>query len=714
MKKKFKTKILMVLAIIISYFSTATLVFAAGSATVGFQGNSTVKVGSQITIKMQVSNVSGTNGGITSLGGYLVFDDAYLEYISGTGATTPYAFQINEDNYKIAGLDLSMSNGINTISPTTVFTFVFKAKKTGTTQVSLRNAEVTDANSQFTPTVSAKSITITDNTTSPTNPTNPTNPTTPSKSSDATLKELAASGYTLSPNFQSNVTSYTVTVPKDATKVTLTGKVNESHAKVSGLGDITLTGDRTIANIKVTAEDGTTKTYVVNIVKENDEAPKKDSDATLKSLDISGFTLNPTFKKDITNYSIKVKNNITGLNVTAIPNSSKAKVEITGNKGWKEGMNQVNIKVTAEDGTINIYTINVERAASGTTKPADTNKKSSDNYLSDIVINSSHEISPKFNKDISTYNITVPYEVNHLDLSPILNNSKSKFTITGNKDFKVGKVNIVTIEVTAEDGSKRFYTLNVTRSTKSSDNDLGDLEIDTGLSPEFDPDHFEYDTEVDADDDSIKIIAKPSNPDSKVEIIGNENLKEGNNTILIKVTDKNGFSKYYQINAHKKAKENKIFGLSPLQFGVVSGIIGLLLLLLLLLLFRKKKEEERNLPTQTPIIDFKPEFNFGSRNGTDDDIVYPNASLNQSSNNETEYKRAHKDDVKELNYQSKEEVQEIPYDMYDEIVTKDELIDAIQEGLETKNPEKLRMLLEQEQLNRKKEEMRRKEEENER
>ena len=51
------------------------------------------------------------------------------------------------------------------------------------------------------------------------------------------------------------------------------------------------------------------------------------------------------------------------------------------------------------------------------------------------------------------------------------------------------------------------------------------------------------------------------------------------------------------------------------------------------------------------------------------------------------------------------------HDSYLDLVNnyKDELIDAIEEGLETKNPEKLKMLLEQEELNRKKEEIRRKE-----
>ena len=42
---------------------------------------------------------------------------------------------------------------------------------------------------------------------------------------------------------------------------------NYSNAKVSGLGNISLTGNTTTATIKVTAEDGTVKTYTVKIEK---------------------------------------------------------------------------------------------------------------------------------------------------------------------------------------------------------------------------------------------------------------------------------------------------------------------------------------------------------------------------------------------------------------------------------------------------------------
>ena len=133
-----------------------------------------------------------------------------------------------------------------------------------------------------------------------------TSPTPSTKSSDATLKSLSASGYTLSPSFKANTTSYTVTVPSTATTIKLEGATNHSKATVSGLGNITLTGNETVATIKVTAEDGSVKTYTVKIEKEKQEEVKKSNDATLKKLDISGYTLTPTFKSNVNNYSMKV------------------------------------------------------------------------------------------------------------------------------------------------------------------------------------------------------------------------------------------------------------------------------------------------------------------------------------------------------------------------------------------------------------------------
>lgn len=793
MKRIKSLKILMILSVLWQLFAACIPVYAAGTATIAFEGNSTVSVGETITIKMYIKNLSNVPGGVTALGGKLNFDDTYLEYVSGTGATSPYSFSMN--NYKIAGMTIDSSVSIIT-GDTLIYTFNFKAKQTGTTQITLKDAIISDIDAdKVTTTVNAKTITIgtasaskssdatlkslgaTGYTLSPsfasgttsytvTVPSGTTSVTltgaandskatvsglgsvtltgdtttasvkvtaedgttktytvkivkekdeetggetggeTTIKSSDATLKSLNASGYTLSPSFESGTTSYTVKVPKSATTIKLEGEVNHNKATVTGLGDIALDNDETTATIKVKAEDGTTKTYTVKIVKEDEKTEEKDSDATLKSLDMSGYTLNPTFNKDINTYSIKVKNSVTGLDVKAIPNSDKATVSISGNKGWQEGNNVVTIKVTAEDGSTNTYTINVTRESSGGNKE-DT--KSSDNYLSDLTIRSSHEIDKEFNKDISVYNITVPYEVDKLDLSTVTSNNKAKIKITGNNDFKVGEVNTVEIEVTAEDGSIRIYTLNVTRSTEGSDNELKDITIGGGvtLSPSFDPDILDYTTTVDGDTDKLDITAIPKSDGSTVEIIGNDNLKEGKNTVLIKVTDKEGFTKYYSIEVEKEAKEDTIFGLTHLQFGVIAGIIGLLSLLIIFLLLRKKKEdkkEERDY--HTPIIEVKPEFNFGSKNTSDDDVVHGNLNQNSEVKEEKEYELPnYKTPAIEADYE-----ENIPYDPYDETVTKREIIDAIHEATKTKDPSKLKMLLEQDALNQKKKELKKREE----
>lgn len=691
--KKFKNLNLFIVSGFIFLFSIffITPVYALGSATVGFSGNSTVSVGSNITVQLYVSNVNDANGGVESFEGNLSFDSDYLEYVSGTGATTPYLFQINTAaNYKIAALDTSLSNGIKSSGSTNVFTFVFKAKKEGSTTVSITNLKLTNSSERMTGNVSPKTITI--NTPAPV-----------TKSSDATLKSLSATGYTLSPEFNKDITSYKIKVPVTATTVSLQGSANHSKATVSGLGNINLTGDTTVATIKVTAEDGTVKNYTVTIEKEKTTPVTKSNDATLKSLDVSGFTLNPTFKSNVNTYSIRVNNNITGLKVTAIANSDKASVSISGNSDWKEGTNTITIKVTAEDGTVNNYIVNVNRASLNTTKAIN---KSSDNYLKSLIIQSSHEMKPIFDKNLTNYNITVPYEVSKLDLTATSNDSKAKVEIIGNSSFSVEKVNLVEVKVTAEDGSIRIYSLNVTRSTTSSKTDLKDLVIDNvNLSPKFDSNILDYTANVDAKTDKLNIRYTTSNSDSKVEIIGNDNLKEGNNTVLIKVTDKEGFTKYYSINVVKEKSSSTILGLKPLHFVLLFFIILLLIAIIIILLIKRKKDEnkkleEKKLMQTQPIIEVKPEFNFNSKNSSDDDVVHGNMSQNSGTIGANPEKKQ----IFDASYENK-----IPYDPYDETVTKQELIDAIHEASEKKDVSKLQMLLRQEELNKMKKELKEKE-----
>lgn len=520
-------------------------------------------------------------------------------------------------------------------------------------------------------------------------------------SNDATLKSLGVSGYDMSPNFSNDTLNYNVTVPNEANSVTINTETNNPKAKVEITGNTDLKVGENKVTVKVIAEDGTTKTFTVNVKKEDKPAVKLDSDATLKSLNVSGQSLNPAFNKDISVYNLEVGSSVSKIDVNAIPTSDKATVSVTGNTNLKNGMNTVIVTVTAEDGSKNVYILNVNKKSAST-----PSKKSDDSYLSSLGV-SGAELSPSFNKDNTNYSVTVPYDVEKLEINYNTSNNKAKVEIIGNDELKVGKVNAIQVKVTAEDGSVRIYTINATRSAQESNNKLKTLIVGGyTISPSFDKDIYNYKVTIKSKTDKLDLTALAENPNAKVEIIGNSDLKVGNNTVLIKVTDENGFMRLYQLDVQKNPFT--IMGMSVGQFisflllGL--GLLGILFFLILLLK-RKNDKQEKSVtpvqPPQTPIIDFKPEFNFGSRNGTDDDVVYPNGVLNQGStisNNASAPKKL-MDNVDDAYY---EELADTIYEdngLFDETITKDELIAAIREGMQTKNTDKLKMLLKQDELN---------------
>lgn len=532
-------------------------------------------------------------------------------------------------------------------------------------------------------------------------------------SSDNTLSNLSVSGYTISPSFNKNNTNYSVSIPNEATEVIVKATTNDSKAKVEITGNTNLKVGVNTVSVKVTAEDGSVKTYTIEVTRKEKDTitPTLDDDATLSKLYIGGYTLNPTFNKNVNVYTIYVGEAVGGLDVEAIPTSSKATVKVTGNMGWNYGMNHVSIVVTAENGNKNTYIINVNRKDPNA---GNSTNKSNDTTLSKLVI-AGAELSPTFNKKISNYTVTVPYDIEKLDITAIANNKNAKVEIMGNEDLKVDTVNTIQIQVTAEDGSIGIYTINATRSGIASNTYLKSLSINGyTLSPKFDKTILVYDVKVNYNTNSLDLTAIAENESAKVEITGNENFKVGNNVVLIKVTDENGFIRIYQINVEKE--DQNVMGMSS-GFWLMWGLlfIGLLaILFLLFLLFKRKKdrgEAKVSSPVQPvpPVIDFKPEFNFGSRNGTDDDVIYSGRSLNQGSQIGTTGEPKKLIDAEDAKYYIEDYEDEDS--MFDDTITKDELIRAIKEGMETKNPDKLRMLLKQDELNQLKKKIRKEEKE---
>lgn len=88
----------------------------------------------------------------------------------------------------------------------------------------------------------------------------------------------------------------------------------------------------------------------------------KSSNNYLKSLSVDGYELEPEFIRENDTYTIYVKNreNVTSLNITAEADDDSAKIDGIGTVQITPEQNSINISVTAENGNLKIYKINIQ------------------------------------------------------------------------------------------------------------------------------------------------------------------------------------------------------------------------------------------------------------------------------------------------------------------------------------------------------------------
>lgn len=84
---------------------------------------------------------------------------------------------------------------------------------------------------------------------------------------------------------------------------------------------------------------------------------------------------------------------------------------------------------------------------------------SKNNNLSNLTVDN-YELSPKFDKDVTTYEVTVPATVTKIKINATKADSKSSILGTGEFDVSEG-LNAFTIKVTAQNGNIKNYLINV-------------------------------------------------------------------------------------------------------------------------------------------------------------------------------------------------------------------------------------------------------------
>lgn len=85
----------------------------------------------------------------------------------------------------------------------------------------------------------------------------------------------------------------------------------------------------------------------------------------LKSLTVDGYTLTPTFNMDTAGYELIVEGSVTSVNVNAQTIDQNATVSGAGQLSLNVGLNQFKITVTAQNGDVREYSLNINRRDDG-------------------------------------------------------------------------------------------------------------------------------------------------------------------------------------------------------------------------------------------------------------------------------------------------------------------------------------------------------------
>lgn len=170
-------------------------------------------------------------------------------------------------------------------------------------------------------------------------------------------------------------------------------------------------------------------------------------------------------------------------------------------------------------------------------------------------------ISPDFNKDIKEYYFIANNTINDLGITAIPENSGATVTITGNKNLKLGE-NTIDIKVESKDKSKTsIYKIYVSKTDniELANANLETLAIRQGvLEPEFDSNMTRYKVEIANSIDKIDLLAVPQKENATVKIIGNGEMREGDNLVQVIVSAENGTTnKKYEVLVHRRNGEEE-------------------------------------------------------------------------------------------------------------------------------------------------------------
>lgn len=169
------------------------------------------------------------------------------------------------------------------------------------------------------------------------------------------LSSLTVPGTQL--GFDKNTFDYTITIPYDSENVPVYAFAESDNAVVTVSNNTGLKVGNNLIEIEV-KNGKNVRVYSLHVIRKESGLDVSNS-AKLDMLTIKNYNID--FNKDVLDYTVKIKREKTLL-IAATPESNRADVYMYGNNDLT-GFSTVRVKVIAENGLTNIYSIDIQKDA---------------------------------------------------------------------------------------------------------------------------------------------------------------------------------------------------------------------------------------------------------------------------------------------------------------------------------------------------------------
>ncbi|WP_177205635.1 cadherin-like beta sandwich domain-containing protein [Acetitomaculum ruminis] len=262
-------KYLLLFFSVIFMFCFNTSISLASNEYATITGGGDINVGDSVNVAMKFTNNNGMNG----MQGTLTYNPEVVEFVTAEGCSA------SADNGTV-----TYSTNYDGVTKSADAVFTFKGVGGGSTDISMDTCEIINSVGPVNCAGGIVSITVAGDA---------------AKSNDANLSELSIAQGNISPEFNPDVTDYSLTVGSDQDKLDITANPSSDKASVGIKGADALNDGENKVVVSVTAEDGSVKEYNISVTKEasgdssenknkdnGDKDTKENKDDTKKKADI--------------------------------------------------------------------------------------------------------------------------------------------------------------------------------------------------------------------------------------------------------------------------------------------------------------------------------------------------------------------------------------------------------------------------------------------